>query len=343
MTSQPVADAPVGRVRAAVLATIPGLPVRGDVELPRPEPDEAVIRVEACGVCGTDLHIVAGSSYRPALPFVLGHEAVGIVESAPPGREDLIGARVAVSPFRGCGTCPRCSRGDVRLCDRGAVVSGVLGKWGGFATQMIARASQLVAVPDGLDPVEAAALVDSGTTAVHAVEVADLDRGDRVVVVGGGAIGRIVLDILPPVASVTVVQRSAAKRAAIAERHPAATVVADIVDAGAGHTVVIECSGASSVIEPSLASLVAGGRMILAGYAVATVDFARVARNELHIVGVRSGTTADLARVLDLARQGVIPPSSPAVYSLDEIEAAFLQLQSPDAPAKAVIVPDHVA
>src|SRR4051812_17963206 len=103
------------------------------MELPEPVPadDEIVLEVEACGICGTDLHILAGSSYAPELPFVLGHEPVGRVVLTGDAARDWLGARVAITLFTGCGTCVLCLDGDERLCESLVSITGVLRRAGG--------------------------------------------------------------------------------------------------------------------------------------------------------------------------------------------------------------------
>src|SRR5258706_11300488 len=89
--------------------------------------DELLVRIEACGICGTDLHILAGESYRPELPFVLGHEAVGVVVAAGDGADSRwIGRRTTMTLFEGDGTCLECLAGRERLCPNLRAVRGVL-------------------------------------------------------------------------------------------------------------------------------------------------------------------------------------------------------------------------
>jgi len=119
---------------AAVLTELPATTLQV-VDLPEPlvGPGQVLVRVHACGICGTDLHVMAGESYRPGLPFVLGHEFVGTVVAAPGDAGDWLGRRVVPTLFMGCGSCPPCLAGDERLCELGARVIGVLGHSGGFA------------------------------------------------------------------------------------------------------------------------------------------------------------------------------------------------------------------
>src|SRR6202012_2959541 len=118
-------------MKAAVLRELPAERLHVS-EVPEPErPLGSVeVAVSACGVCGTDLHIMGGTSYRPDLPFVLGPEPVGTLIGLSPGPDPaLTGRRVAAAIFVGCGRCAACRAGDERLCEHGARVTGVLGLW----------------------------------------------------------------------------------------------------------------------------------------------------------------------------------------------------------------------
>src|SRR5260221_10460619 len=186
-------------MRAALLTEIPAqtLAVR-DVPDPVLGPGSVLVSVEACGICGTDLHIMNGESYRPELPFVLGHEPVGrVVAAAPDVDQNLIGQRIAPTLFVGCGRCTPCLAGDERLCEEGASVTGVLARPGGFAERMTLLASQLVSVPEALSAPAAAAMVDAGTTAYNAVRTAAaIAPAGRHLVIGAGPVGFLVAAVL---------------------------------------------------------------------------------------------------------------------------------------------------
>src|SRR5258708_29986194 len=182
-------------MRAALLAEIPAqtLAVR-DVRDPVLGPGSVVVSVGACGICGPALHIMHGESYRPDLPFVLGHEPVGrVVAAAPDVDQNLIGQRIAPTLFVGCGRCTPCLAGDERLCEEGASVTGVLARPGGFAERMTLLASQLVSVPEALSAPAAAAMVDAGTTAYNAVRTAAaIAPAGRPRLIGAGPVGLLV-------------------------------------------------------------------------------------------------------------------------------------------------------
>ena len=161
-------------MRAAQLVEIPSTELQlADVPEPELRPLSVIISVEACGICGTDLHIMEGSGYRPEMPFTLGHEPVGTVSAVGPDVDGaLVGSRVVPTIFVGCNHCEPCRSGDERLCVNGPTITGVFRQPGGFAERMALMATQLVPVPAQVPLEVAATLVDAGATAHNAVRTA---------------------------------------------------------------------------------------------------------------------------------------------------------------------------
>jgi alcohol dehydrogenase, propanol-preferring len=292
-------------VKAALVRELPAGEL--DVtEVPEPElgvVDDVIIAIEACGICGTDLHILDGSSYRPDLPFVLGHEPVGTVVAAGEAAREWLGRRVTITLFDGCGRCRACRAGYERLCADLRSITGVLGSWGGFAERMRVRAAQLVGVPAVLTSARAAVFVDAGTTALNAARLALEHGGERAVVAGGGPVGFLVAERLHAAGiDVTVVEPQAVRREALAAlgHQTAATL-----DEGPVPDVILDCAGASEVFRVGLERLAARGLFVVVGYGRAPdADLAPVARKELTIRGVRSGSRSDLEEALELAAAG---------------------------------------
>jgi 2-desacetyl-2-hydroxyethyl bacteriochlorophyllide A dehydrogenase len=325
-------------MRAAVVDALPSRAF-AQVDLAEPEPaaDEIVLEVEACGICGTDLHILDGASYRPRLPFVLGHEPVGRVVAAGAEAHVPLGARVAITLFTGCGRCALCAAGDERLCEDLVSITGVLARHGGFAERLAVRAAQAVRVPDALGPADAATLVDAGATAANAVRRARSTPG-ACVIVGGGPVGFLVAELLRAERRVLmVVEPQAARRAALhALGHAVAAGVADVAAAD----VVLDCSAAPEVPSFALDVLRPRGTLVVVGYGrTPPLDLAPLARKELCVLGVRSGDRADLERVLALAAAGAIRLPQIATFPLARIDDAFAALRAGTLPGKAVVVP----
>lgn len=331
-------------MKAALLTTLPADSLElVELEDPRPGPGDVVVGVRACGVCGTDLHIMAGESYRPSLPFTLGHEFVGEVEELGDGVEATwLGQRVVPTLFVGCGQCAACRAGDERLCERGARVTGVDGRGGGFATRAALSVSQLVAVPSALSDEVAASLVDAGATAHNAARLASqpFSYGERRrLVIGAGPLGLIAADLMRSLGlKVTVAEPNAQRRAVAAARGFEVTETVAVLERSYG--AVVDCAGDGATVMGALDLLRPHGCYVCAGYAdVPRFDLSVVSRRELVVRGVRSGTRFDLERILALVVSGDISPPPCQLWALEELNAAIDALRRGVVAGKAVILP----
>ncbi|OGH59313.1 MAG: alcohol dehydrogenase [Candidatus Lindowbacteria bacterium RIFCSPLOWO2_12_FULL_62_27] len=162
---------------------------------PTPGPGEILIRVHACAVCHTDLHIVDGEIPAGRQPVILGHQAVGVVESAGEGVEaHLVGARVGVPWLHSaCGECDRCRQGDENLCE-GARFTGYHVN-GGFAEYLVARADFAPPIPAAFDDLEAAPLLCAGVIGYRTLRIAGVRKGDRLGLFGFGASAHLALQM----------------------------------------------------------------------------------------------------------------------------------------------------
>lgn len=330
---------------AGVLTQLPadGVELR---RVPPPQPtsaDDVVLRVEASGVCGTDLHILAGEAYRPQLPFVLGHEPVGIVVAAGASAREWLGRRATMTLFTGDGVCAACLAGDERLCPALESITGVFGADGAYAQYLRVHAAQLVPVPGRLHPTTIAALVDSGATAANSARVALASHPSHVLVLGAGPIGFLVAEILKAEGvEHEVIETSEPRRAALAG--VGHRVVADFADARHEVDVIIDCTGSPAVLAPGIRALGPHGSYVLAGYArVPEVDFAELSHKEAAIIGVRSGRRSDLERLLELVAADRVRVPEISEWPLAHINEAFTALRGGEVAGKAVIVIDDVA
>lgn len=326
-------------MRAAVVDEIPAERFRiADLaDLTPQAPDDVVVRVGACGICGTDIHILDGLSYRPqSFPFVLGHEPVGTAVAAGQEALEWVGRRVTVTLFRGCGRCAWCRAGDERVCPELRDAIGALGHWGGFAELLMVSASQLVDVPAPLSSPEAAALVDAGATAANSVRV--IDRiPEMPVVVGGGPVGFIVAELLRSDGRSPIIIQRGVARATVLQRL-GYDVVTSIGEYTGAPDVVIDCTGDPTVLPWALGALRPRGLVVVAAYSVvAAMDTAPIARKELSIRGVRSGSRADLVQVLDAAASGRIRLPPLDLWTLPEIDDAIAALRTRRVAGKAII------
>ena len=327
-------------MRAAVLKAIPATRLDfSEVSDPHVSRDnDVVVQVEACGICGTDLHILAGESYRPALPFVLGHEPAGRVVDAGANARNWLDERVTTTLFEGCGNCDQCQVGDERLCPNLRSIIGVLERPGAFADRFVVPAAQLVRVPASLSSVRVAALADAGATAMNATRIVLEYDYSRVVVVGGGPVGMLVAELLshagrPPM----ILEANPTRREGLASLDH--LVVGDPEELNGPIDCFVECSGSPKVPGWAVARLTPRGLLVLAGYSsVPDMDLAPIARKELAVRGVRSGSRSDLEAVLTLASERQIALPTIRTWRLEDINVAFAALREGTLDGKAVIL-----
>jgi len=170
-------------------------------ELPTPTPraEEVLIRVAACGICGSDVHGYDGSSGRRIPPLVMGHEAAGTIEAVGASVKNFAaGDRVTFDSTVYCGECANCRRGDINLCDRRQVLGVSCGDYrraGAFAEFVVVPARILHRLPEDLPFVEAA-MLEAVAVAIHAVNLAEISSNTTALVVGAGTIGILTLQAL---------------------------------------------------------------------------------------------------------------------------------------------------
>lgn len=221
-------------------------------------PGWAVVDVAYDGICGSDLHAVMGASRRPAV-VAMGHEIVGrLAEDTATLAE---GTPVFVNPVQRCGACAPCRAGGTTYCL--AMQSLGVTRPGGMAEQVIAPASELFAIPEGVDLLRAA-LVEPLANCVHAVRRSGLQVGDTVHVIGGGPIGIITAALAKRAGAAAVtLSEPAAERRRIAEEFGIATT--DAVQGTTSAQVVFEASGHPSVPESLTSWAAPAGTIVIVG------------------------------------------------------------------------------
>jgi len=170
-----------------------------DLPIPAPAPDEVLIRVAACGICGSDVHGYDGGSGRRIPPLVMGHEAAGTVEALGAAIKNFApGDRVTFDSTVYCGECSNCRRGDINLCDRRQVLGVSCGDYrraGAFAEFVAVPARILHRLPENL-PFAEAAMLEAVAVAIHAVNLAEISGNTTALVVGAGTIGILTMQAL---------------------------------------------------------------------------------------------------------------------------------------------------
>ncbi len=318
--------------------------------VPVPGPDQVVVEVAACGICGTDLHLINEGYGRPG--SVLGHEWAGTIAAV--GAEVsgwAVGQVVVSDTTPGCGRCRACRRGRPAVC-RDRPPTDYLGFDGAFCRFKLASASKLVAVPDGLSP-RAAALTEPTAIALHAVHLAQVEPGDRVLITGGGAVGLLILAVLRAegIDDVTVSEPSPIRQDRARSLGAARVIRPDALAPAAMGTVVVhaydvafECSGRAAAAEAALDQLDFAGTLVFVGTGgqVPRINHNRSIIFELTVIGAYNYDAAGFGPAVDLLASGRLPVElllAPDDTTLDGLAATVAALGRGQIPGKVLVVP----
>jgi 2-desacetyl-2-hydroxyethyl bacteriochlorophyllide A dehydrogenase len=296
-------------------------------EVPRPAPTDgwAVVDVAFTGLCGTDLHIVAGDHPRAVPGVTIGHEISGVLAEDVPGLAR--GTRVVVNPLLPCGTCITCRAGRPHTCANLRLLG--IDAPGGAAEQVRVPVDGLVPLPDGAD-LAALAFAEPLAVAVRAIRRARLALGEDVVVVGAGPVGLAVALCarLAGAASVLVVETSPTRR------DVAAGLGLDAVEAAGDRTapLVFDCASHPAVAARLAALAQVGGRVVLVGVypGLTPIDLQAVTFKELEVVGTRVYSRDDLRTAARMIVDGAFDPGPllTLTVGLDEAPDAVAALSS---------------
>ena len=328
-------------MRAAVLRAF-GEPLSiEEVETPTPREDEALVRVVACGIDGTDLKMLAGFGYRPELPFIMGHEPAGVVERTGAQVSDLQpGNRVITYNFAFCGQCTLCRTRRENVCPHMTGVLGARGLPGGYAEYLRIPARQLVPFPEHLPFHDAAVLSDAGITAFHALDRSRLKLGETVLLIGVGGVGSFAVQFAKQAgARVIAVDQTEAKceRARSlgadfvlrSDRQDIARSVREITG-GAGADCAIDIVGKESTVGAGVDALRQGGRLVILGYTPESYPLSgmRIAQNELEIIGTRCGRKQDLIDTVRVVAEGKTQSIVTDRFPFAHVNEALARLRS---------------
>lgn len=296
-----------------------------DLPMPRPGPGEVLVRVEACGICGSDVHGYDGSSGRRIPPIVMGHEASGTIAALGPGITDLReGERVTFDSTVYCGECEYCRRGEMNLCERRQVlgVSTPEYKRAGAFAEYIAVPDRIVhRLPEGV-PFAEAAMVEPLAVAVHAVSISEIQENASALVIGAGVIGLLVLQALRDagcrnvyVADVDDSRLELAKRlgaANIINAKTADTVTEiDRLTQGAKVDAAFEAVGSTPTVKAAIESVRKGGTVTLIGNIAPTVEIPlqTVVSREIRLQGT-AASSGEYPQCIDMLARGAVDVKS---------------------------------
>ena len=326
------------KMRGAVFTDIGELVVK-ERDVPVLErQDEVILDVQACGICGTDLHILTDPPGQPAtLGVVLGHEIVGVVSEI---GEDVVrlrpGDRVVVAPNISCGQCVWCQRGLPNHCDHFTTI-GIF-RDGGLASRVRVPAENCFPISRDV-PSHIAALAEPLSTVVNGVRLAQPFPGQSAVVIGAGPAGLMYAALLRFAGTTVIVLEPSEERASLATEMGAAHTidptredpvgaVRDLTD-GLGADVVIDAVGSQLPVAMQVVRM--AGRIVLFGLGPARSDFAQedVTRNELTLVGAFIGQAvfADAIRLLEQHTEDFAPLVTHRV-GIEELPAAMEEMRA---------------
>ncbi len=287
-----------------------------ETETPTPGPDEVLIKIEACGVCHSDLHIAEGDwthllriIKRPLIP---GHEVVGRVVQIGEAVNNLqIGDRVGVAwTHWTCGECELCKEGHENLCSSQSITGATVD--GGYAELMKAKASHALKVPDALSSEEAAPLFCAGVTVYHAIKKSGIKPGQRLAVFGVGGLGHLAVQIAKCFGARVIAIDIADDKLEFARRlgaditiNAATDVAKQIRRLGGAHVAVVT-SAAKAAYDAAFYAVRSSGTLMVVGMPAEDLSFPAIMMREISIMSSATGTREDVREVLELAAAGKV-------------------------------------
>lgn len=325
--------------------------VEGDIEIVEKdiralEYGEALVDVEYCGVCHTDLHVAAGD-YGDKAGRVLGHEGIGVVSKIGEGVKSLkVGDRVSIAwLFKSCGACEYCNTGRETLC-RSVVNAGYTAD-GGMATHCIVDADYAVKVPDNLDPAQASSITCAGVTTYKGVKVSGVRPGQWIAVYGAGGLGNLGVQYAKKVfgAHVAAIDINDDKLAFAKEsgadlvinptKEDAAKVLQEKV--GGAHAAIVTAVS-SAAFNSAVNAVRAGGRVVAIGLPPESMDLSipRLVLDGIEVVGSLVGTRKDLEEAFQFGAEGLVVPKV-QLRPLEEAPDIFQEMREGKITGRMVI------
>lgn len=332
-----------------------------DLPRPVPGPEEVLVQVSACGICGSDVHGYDGTSGRRIPPIVMGHEAAGIIAETGPGVSEFhAGDRVTFDSTVYCGKCDYCLSGQMNLCDNRQVVGVSCGDYrraGAFAEYVIVPQRILYRLPDTLSFPEAA-MLEAVSVALHAVNVSELKGGEAALVLGAGMIGLLTLQAARAagasrvfIADIDPTRLKLAKDMGadetLALSGPALAAEVIRLTGGKGADVALEAVGRNETVSAAIDSVRKGGTVTLIGNIApeVTLPLQKVVTRQIRLQGT-AASSGEYPKAIELMTSGKIrvKPLITAVAPLEEGPRWFERLYAHEPNLmKIVLAPSEVA
>ena len=315
-----------------------------DLAIPEPQADEVLIRVAACGICGSDVHGYDGSSGRRIPPIVMGHEAAGTIAAIGASVSGLsAGNRVTFDSTVYCGECPNCLRGDINLCDRRQVLGVSCGDYrraGAFAEFVAVPARIVHRLPDNL-PFAEAAMLEAVSVALHAVSLVPVAPGSTALVVGAGTIGLLLQQALRVAGCARVfvadvdptrlaLSRDLCATAALSAGPNLTEQVLELTN-GIGVDIAVEAVGKTQTVNVAIDSVRKGGSVVLVGNIAPeiTLPLQKVVTRQIRLQG-SCASAGEYPKAIQLLSSGDIKvkPLITAIAPLDDGPRWFERLHA---------------
>lgn len=286
-----------------------------EVPMPRPLGDELLIHVEACGICGSDVHGFDGSTGRRIPPLIMGHEASGTIAAVGSSVTDFhVGDRVTFDSTIYCGECEYCRRGEVNLCDRRQVLGVSTPEFkreGAFAEYVAVPARLTYKLPANI-PYEHAAMIEPLAVAVHAVSLATVEPGSKCAVFGAGMIGTLVVQVLrakgcTSVAVVDIDDSRLASARDLGATHTVNAKTSDPLSVLTDCDVVFEAVGSTPTVKAAIGCTRKGGTVVLIGNVAPTVELPlqAVVSKQLKLFG-SAASSGEYPECIHLLQSGAV-------------------------------------
>ncbi|QGQ48627.1 zinc-binding dehydrogenase [Metabacillus sediminilitoris] len=323
----------------------------GSLEKPTLNQGEALIKVSAAGICGTDMMIYFGKHPRAKAPLAMGHEFSGVIEEINGESTFKLGDRIVVEPTISCGKCDACLSGNSHVCKTLGLIG--IDFHGGFAEYVTVPLHRLHKIPETLSD-DHAALAEPVAVGIHTVRRSNMKVGDTVVVLGAGPIG-LLIALTAKIAGADKIYISdispyrlgkAEELGFIALNGNEVDVVKEVMEAtnGVGADVVFEVAGNNLTANQMIHACRTQGQIVVVSVykQPPTIDLAAMHFRELSLTTTRCYSHSDFATAVSMMASGKIDvtPFISHQLSLDEIEKGFQLMMNPDESLKILILPN---
>jgi propanol-preferring alcohol dehydrogenase len=334
-----------------------------DLDTPKPQDNQVVVKVKAVGVCHSDLHLWEGgydlgdgqfmkvTDRGVKYPVTPGHEIVGVVEDMGSNVKDYSkGDEVLVYPWIGCGECPACKVGNENLCDTPKSL-GVF-QDGGYSDFALIPHYKYLAKLSGVNPDSATSLACSGLTAYNAIKKSNMNSPEYLVIVGAGGLGLMGVQIAKAITNAKIICVDLDDAKLETAKEMGADFVVNSKDPETSQKIISICNekGADSVVDfvnaPPTAKLGLSvlrkrGNLVLVGLFGGSMELSLVTipLKSITIQGAYTGNYNDMVELLDLTRKGTINPIITKRYTLSDANTALEDLKARKILGRAVINP----